>query len=170
MTERVDDPSATNEFASLPPAGLLRRLGALVYDSLIVIAIWMTTGYAAVALKALVLGPLGIPLFGPVAADTATGPLVQTLVVLAAFCYYAYFWTRNQQTISMQAWRLRVQQPDGRPITVLQAAIRCVVALPGLMLLGAGYLWVLVDPSRRSWTDLASGTRTVVYHPRRDAD
>lgn len=163
----MPDPSLAR-YAGLPPAGLGRRIGALVYDGLIVIAIWMTTVYGAVTLKALVLKPLGLALMGPVAEDHVSGPLVPSLVVLAAFGYFAYFWIRNQQTISMQAWRLRVQRPDGTPITLQQAAIRFMAALPALFALGLGYLWVLVDPLRRSWPDLASGTCTVVYHPDRD--
>lgn len=65
-------------------------------------------------------------------------------------------------TLGMQAWRLRVQTRSGHSITLRQSLVRYLVAWLSLAALGLGYLWILFDAERRSWSDIASGTRVVV--------
>ena len=61
----------------------------------------------------------------------------------------------------MQAWRLRVQTSDGDNITLKQSWKRFLAAIPALGLLGIGYFWMWLDPTRRTWPDQLSGTRVV---------
>lgn len=140
------------------PAGLARRLGAMLYDGFLVAAIWLL-----VAGLHLLVGRqlLGIP-----AEQVGAGPLwalsLQLLMLVSAFAFFAYSWVRGGVTLGMQAWRLRVQTPGGDSITLAQAAVRFLVAGLSIAALGLGYLWILVDAERRSWSDIASGTRVVV--------
>lgn len=139
------------------PAGFARRLGAMVYDSFLVAAIWiLVTGLHLTLMRHVI----GVP-----AEEVGTG-LAQVLslrlaLLLSAFAFFAFFWTRGGVTLGMQAWRLRVQTPDGRSITLTQAAVRFVVACLSIAAFGLGYLWILFDAERRSWSDIASGTRVV---------
>ncbi|SEL59850.1 RDD family protein [Halomonas daqiaonensis] len=145
------------------PAGLGRRLGAMFYDGLLVLAIWIVMVSAHLAVVRLVLE---VP-----AEQVGTGLAqvlsLRLLLAVSAFAFFAFFWTRGGMTLGMQAWRLRVQTRDGCSITALQALQRYLVAAISLAAFGLGYLWILVDGEKRSWPDIASGTRVVVLPKRR---
>ncbi|WP_254275826.1 RDD family protein [Halomonas sp. 3H] len=140
------------------PAGLARRLGAMLYDSFLIAAIWILV--AGLHLT------IGRQLLGISAEQVGAGPLwglsLQLLLLGAAFAFLAFSWTRGGMTLGMQAWRLRVQTLDGRSITPVQALVRFLVGLLSLAAFGLGYLWILVDRERRSWGDIVSATRVVV--------
>lgn len=68
----------------------------------------------------------------------------------------------GDRTPGMLAWRLRVQEPDGGRLSLPQFLLRFFVASLSLVCCGLGFFWVLVDSERRSWHDLASGSRTLV--------
>ncbi|MFG6157777.1 RDD family protein [Halomonas sp. 1390] len=145
------------------PAGLGRRLGAMLYDGLLVLAIWIVIAALHLAVVRLVLG---VP-----AEQVGVGPVqvlsLRLLMALGAFVFFAFFWTRGGMTLGMQAWRLRVQTLDGASITAFQALQRFLVATISLAAFGLGYLWILFDGERRSWPDIVSNTRVVVLPKRR---
>jgi uncharacterized RDD family membrane protein YckC len=61
----------------------------------------------------------------------------------------------------MRAWRLQLQRLDGGPITIWQALLRFMVAIPSLALAGLGLLWMLVDKDRLAVHDRISESRIV---------
>ncbi|MEZ5558284.1 MAG: RDD family protein [Pseudomonadales bacterium] len=129
----------------MPPAGLLRRLGAMIYDALLVIALWMTTIYILVLI-----------------ADRAViGAAVQTLLFLELYGFFVFFWLTRGQTLGMLAWHLAIVPDQGGPLTLRQVTIRFFVAIPAFLCAGLGYLWILFRRDRRGWSDLASGTHVV---------
>jgi uncharacterized RDD family membrane protein YckC len=130
------------------PAGLLPRLGALFYDSLLLLAVW----FCATAIL--------LP-FTHGEALQAGNPLYTSYLFMVSFFFYGWFWVRGGQTLGLRAWRLRVQRPDGRPITWLQALLRFFTALLSWAALGFGFWWILFDKRKRSWHDLYSETVTV---------
>lgn len=136
------------------PAGLLRRLGALLYDSLLLAALFM----AATALM--------LPLTGGEAITAAVHPVLEyvyravLLAVLVAF--YGFFWTRRGQTLGMASWRLRVEREDGALLTWGDTLRRLAAAAVSLAPAGLGFLWILIDPGRRAWHDRWTRTRVVV--------
>ncbi|SDM28711.1 Uncharacterized membrane protein YckC, RDD family [Franzmannia pantelleriensis] len=136
-----------SDLDSVWPAGLGRRLGAMLYDSFLVMAIWVCMALIAVALNQ---------------GEANESPLFQSLLFTATFAFFAFCWMRAGMTLGMQAWRLRVQTLDGASITLVQSLVRFLVAGLSLALLGLGYWWVLFDGQRRSWPDIASGTQVVV--------
>ncbi|MFC6671596.1 RDD family protein [Marinobacterium aestuariivivens] len=130
----------------LRPASLARRLLAMLYDTLLVIALWM------------VLGAIAVTLNGGEAVD---GPLWRTVLFVATYLFFAYFWTRSGQTLGMLAWQLRVQTVAGGHINWTQALTRYMVAIPSLLLCGLGYFWILIGDEKLSWGDRLSDTRVV---------
>ncbi len=80
-------------------------------------------------------------------------PFFRTYLFLICFLFYAWFWTHGGQTLGMRAWHLRVQRFDGSPITLWQALLRFLSAIPAWALLGLGYLWMLVDKNRLALHD-----------------
>lgn len=141
--------------ANCEPAGLFRRLAAAVYDFLILAAIWLLVGFFFLAV---VLG--GKPAEDPTILQVGLFPLL----VLATLGFYSWFWTHGGQTLGMRAWKLKVVHArlDGTPISLTQCLLRCLMGIFSWGIFGLGYLWVLTDPSRDTWHDRISGTRTLI--------
>lgn len=131
------------------PAGLLRRLGAMVYDGLLILAIWMITLFLLVAFSNAAVG----------------GPVVQSLLFIELFGFYTYFWVFKGQTLGMLAWRLSITSTSGHQMTLIQVVLRFVAALVSFACLGLGYLWILFDPAKRAWPDMFSDT-AITYSPK----
>ena len=138
------------EAAEMPiPAGLFRRLAAIVYDALLVVAILMTTVTLLVALT-----------------NTAVaGQNVLGLLFIESFAFFAYFWIFRGQTLGMLAWRLSIVTGSGYQMTFSQAFLRYFGALAGFAALGLGYFWILIDAEKRAWPDLISDTR-ILFTPK----
>jgi uncharacterized RDD family membrane protein YckC len=151
----------TDAFLPAPPgverAGLLRRLGAMLYDGLLLLAVLM------------VATALFLPLTGGVAVDAAKNPFLElayrTVLLLLIVGFFGLFWTRRGQTLGMASWRLRVEREDGGLLSWTDTLRRLGWALVSLLPFGLGFLWILVDPEHRAWHDRLSGTRVVVLPP-----
>ena len=152
-------PSATGSPDAAQPAGLLRRLAATFYDGLLVFAVAWTVTAAAVFLRLEAVGETAIRASGRAAVS---GPLLQGAIGIALVFFFGWFWTHSGQTLGMQVWRLRVQQPDGSAVTWLQALVRMAGAALSAACCGAGYWWLLFDRERLTWHDRVSGTRVVL--------
>lgn len=135
-------------------AGLLRRLGALLYDTLLLAALWMlTTAFF-------------LPFTGGEALSEARSPLLERIYQAALLAvlvgFYGISWTSRGQTLGMAAWRLRVERKDGRLLTWPDVLRRLAAALLSWAAFGMGWLNALVDPQRRTWHDRLTHTRVVV--------
>lgn len=164
------DPELEARLSELPSAGVLRRIGAIVYDGLLVLAMALTT-----------TGVLEI--FAPrpdipdgaehVALDNMaviSGPLLSSILFIQTFAFFAWFWVHSGRTLGMQAWHLRVIDLRGRRITPLQALKRFLAAIPSLGLFGLGYFWRWLDPGELTWPDRLSGSRVVRVPDRYEKD
>ena len=149
------------EAAELPSAGLLRRLGAMVYDGLLVIALALTTAGVLNIFAPRPVIPEGAETVSLEGMQTVSGPLLGSVLFLQTFAFFAFFWIHHGRTLGMQAWHLRVIEPGGHRITLDQALRRFISAIPSLLLFGLGYFWKFVDRSELTWPDRASGTRIV---------
>ena len=110
-------------------AGLPRRLAALFYDLLLVVAISFVATFAM------------LPLTRGEAILTSTqghiGRIYHALLVALAFGYFGLCWTRSGQTLGLRAWRLRLESELGGRLGWTQAIGRFLLAG------GAGVLAVL---------------------------
>ena len=129
-------------------AGLPRRFAAMLYDALLILAIWMITLLAMVAAND---------------GEPVLGAPVQSLLFLEAFTFFAYFWSAAGQTLGMRAWRLRLASNQGGRVSLHQATLRFAVALIAFGALGLGYFWALFDRQGRTWPDIASNSRVLHY-------
>lgn len=130
------------------PATLARRLAAMFYDALLLLAILF---FATLMVLPLNHGDAVAP----------NNPVYSSYLLIASFFFYAWFWTHGGQTLGMRAWKLRIQTLDGRKINWRHALLRFLAAIPSWALLGAGYLWMLVDKDGLSWHDRFSETMIV---------
>ncbi|MCX7089121.1 MAG: RDD family protein [Methylococcales bacterium] len=109
--------------------GLLRRLAAVFYDGLLLLAVF----FVATALL--------LP-FNSGQAITATPILYRLYLSVVSFIFFGWFWTHGGQTLGSRAWKIKIQSFDQRPITWTQAAKRFM----GLCLtLGIDLIWLAIN-------------------------
>lgn len=138
----------------LTHAALWRRLVAMVYDTLLLVAVLMTA-------TAVIL-----PLTG---GEAISGPLrwpYRAYLLFVGCGFFAVFWHFGGQTLGMRAWRLQVRGAAG-PVSWREAWLRSLSAIVSWLPLGLGYLWSLFDDEQRTWHDRLSGTNLVVIPKRR---
>lgn len=141
---------------NFPLAGLSKRLAAMFYDSLLVIALVMvlTLIYQQVVLR-LIYGADKLQQLSE-SGQLDIDPLLSTLLLFSVFAFFAKFWTHTGQTLGMQVWGVRVQNKDGSAISLWQALLRFFVAIPSLLLGGLGYFWLVFSAKKATWHDLYS--------------
>lgn len=149
MTDSPDNP---------PSAGVLRRLGAMFYDLLLVIAVMM------------VVTAVLLPFTGGEAITNerygAWEYAYRLLLLVIVILFFGVFWTRRGQTLGMQAWRLRIQREDGGQLSWGDVFKRLGAATVSLCLAGIGYWWIWIDRDRLAWPDRWTHTRVVVLPKR----
>ncbi len=149
--ETAPSPSDRSEYKS---AGVLRRFGAMFYDALLIIALWMV----ATALLLLLTG-------GEAITSDRVGALeyvYQAVLITIFVLFFGVFWTRRGQTLGMTAWKLHVVRADGARMTWSDALKRLAGACVSFAALGFGYFWIWIDRDRLAWHDRWSGTRVLV--------
>ncbi len=134
------------------PSGLLRRFGAILYDALLVIALWFLATIPFIAIR------------GGEAVEPEA-PAYQVMLLAVVYAFLVGFWCRRGSTLGMLAWGLRVENEDGSLPSIAQGSIRFCVAPISLLPLGLGYFWQLWDDQRQSWHDKFSKTR-LMYYPK----
>ena len=161
-----------------PAAGLLRRLAALVYDGLLLLAILFVGTLAILPLT----GGEGIT---PAAPGLGAYLAYRAYLALLALGYFGLAWTRGGQTLGMMAWKIRLGTADdnapGWPAAIRRFAFGLALAVaaesglrltfePGgsarivaggflLLPLFVNFAWIPFDARGRSLQDLASRTR-----------
>jgi uncharacterized RDD family membrane protein YckC len=143
-----------------PAAGLGRRFAAIFYDALLCVALLMVTTFIYKLVWMAFVGEARLRQLSE--AGTLDGdPLLSTILLFALFAFFAKFWTHAGQTLGMQVWGIRVQNPDGTGISLWQALLRFVVAIASWLCVGLGFFWSLFDKQKRSWHDMYSDTQLV---------
>jgi len=142
----TDTPPPAADAPLLQIAQLWPRFGAIVYESVLLFGVSFIASWVVV------------PLLGEAAQGAKLG--AYRVYLLAVFgIYFIYCWRRSGQTLAMKTWGLRLRRADGQPLTLTMAIGRYVLAVAGLLCLGAGFLWALVDRDRQFLHDRLMGTR-----------
>jgi len=141
---------AGDSFAPLraASAGLGRRALALVYEALLLVALMF-------------LSSLPLVVIVHEAERAAARPLFQLYLLLVAAAYFVWQWRRGGQTLAMKTWRMRLVTRENTPLSLRHATSRFLFAVPGTLLLGAGFLWALVDREGLFLHDRLAGTRII---------
>ena len=127
------------------PTSFFRRLGAIVYDLLLIIAL--------ITLNIIVIISL--------TQKAVSGALFQSILFFEIFIFYSSFWVSRGQTLGMLAWKLIVVNKRGYGISPKEAMLRFIGGLIGVLVFGLGIIWQLFDAHQRNWADLLSGTRII---------
>jgi uncharacterized RDD family membrane protein YckC len=156
MLSRMNTPSEASDATpagprSAAPAHLGWRLLAIVYDLLPLVALWFATSLIVYLVRG--------------EQEVRPGSLAAwiefALLWLVTGAYFVASWSRVGASLGMRAWRLKALAADGRAASFRALCVRYLVATLSLFALGIGFLWSLIDAERRTWHDLASGTRFV---------
>ena len=136
------------------PSGLGRRVAAILYDSLLVLALLFLATIPFVAVR------------GGEAVEPETSLIYQLGLVLVVYGFFVGFWSTKGRTLGMQSWGLQLEDADGRVPGWGRASLRFVAALLSTACAGLGFLWQLVDRDKLTWHDRLSGTR-LMHYPRK---
>jgi uncharacterized RDD family membrane protein YckC len=142
MQENVNDPITPTR------AGLLRILGAICYDTLLLGAILF---FATLMV---------MPVTGGDAIATGNLPFRIYLLGVCAL-FFCGFWVHGGQTLGMRAWKIRVVGIDGTGIGWRQALLRFAMAIVSWLPCGLGFWWMLFDRDSLTWHDRVSKTYIV---------
>lgn len=138
--------SADSESEILERAGFIRRLLAMVYDTLVATAVGMCAAMVMIVTLVVMLKNGALDLQGYaepadlIQASFGYKLLIQTWVGLWIAGFFLWFWRRGGQTLGMRAWRLRIYSTVEEPMTWPRLFIRLFASLGGL-----GTLLVLFD-------------------------
>jgi len=122
---------SAGSMASLPRAGFLIRMGALLLDAVLV---------------------------GILLHQVHEGTRLELLVLAT---YGAVMWRLKASTIGGIICGLQVVRLDGRPIDWPTAIVRALSCFLSLAIVGLGFLWIAIDSERQSWHDKIAGTVVV---------
>jgi uncharacterized RDD family membrane protein YckC len=104
------------EATILPTPSLMRRIAALPYEGLLLLALVLIASFPIAGLKGLTLD--GIPHF-----------FYQAYLFAVTAFYYIWQWQKTGQTLPMKTWRFRVVTQSGERLTWQRALIRYIWAL-----------------------------------------
>ena len=148
----MEDPQgATGTRLTAYPAGLGRRLGAMLYDTLLIIALFFATGFIWVALS----------------GNVVTGIAFQLTLLAEIVGFFTYCWRKQGETLGMRAWKLRILDEAGALPSFKQIGLRLLIAPLSLVCFGVGYAWLYLDGNKQTWHDKVSGT-FVLHMPDRE--
>lgn len=125
----------------------------MLYDLLAVLALLMLATALAM-------------LLGYREATALRDPALTAWLLLVWFLYLSLCWRHGAMTMGMRAWRITIEQRDGSPPGWGRCLLRFTVSLVSAAAFGLGFAWSLLDGEKRTWHDLASGTR-LLHHARK---
>jgi len=146
----------TNNFE---PAGLLKRLAAIFYDVLMLIAVLIMAGFFAKF----------VGFIPPMPVENQTKDMMYWLlrivfdsyVYLICYFYFAYPWVKTGQTLGMRTWKIKVINLDGTTLSYKTATKRFFAAMLSWIMLGFGFWRSIFDREKRTWHDALSQTKLV---------
>lgn len=129
---------------------LRRRFGAILYDSLLVLALLFLATLPFIGMRS------------GESVEPAT-KLHQLTLLLVVYVFFVGFWSGYGRTLGMQSWRLRIETADGAKPSYAAASLRFFAAILSWLPVGLGFWWQLWDADRLTWHDRISGTRLRHY-------
>ena len=130
------------------PCGLVRRLAAITYDTILLFAVLF---FATI---------IAIILFKPVVIQSSR-IIYPAYLLLVCYVYFVWQWINGRQTLGMKAWRIMVTNSDSTLVNWKTASLRFLLALVSLILFGFGLLWILIDTENATFYDRYSKTRLI---------
>lgn len=166
-----------SDTGTLVTPSIKRRIAALPYEALLLLALIVIAAFPVAGLKGAAL--TGVPHI-----------IFQTYLFCVAAAYFTWFWRHGGQTLAMKTWRFRVVTNAGGALNFTTASMRFICAglfygpaCIGLVLLFfpdriarvitmwaflpmiATLLWARHDANRQFLHDKMAGTRLIEVPP-----
>ena len=128
----------------LPTAKLWHRFAAMLYETLLLLAVLFIADYLFITLTHNAQSPL-------------LKALLQIYLIMVMATYFSWFWMRGQ-SLAMKTWRIRVvSASDGSKLSLRQALLRFFFS----WLIGITQTWAFFDRDGQFLHDRLAGTRLV---------
>ena len=129
-------------------ASLIRRLLALLYDSILIIGIYMSYVILITYLNGSALESQVEKLF------------LQFSFIFFIFLFYCYFWKfNNGQTLGMQVWKIKLFSSENEKISILRMIYRCFLSLFFSLLFLSNFFFIMLNRERKTLGDYFSKTK-----------
>ena len=123
------------------PASIFKRIAALFYDCLLLIAVFFVITAVAVRVNG---------------GEAIESPLYLMALIPVAWIFFAWFWINGGQTLGMRAWKIKLVNESGDAISVRSSVIRFAV---GFVFFPFVLLPALFDNDKRGLHDKLAGTK-----------
>ena len=135
-------------------AGFASRFAAFAVDMAVTLALFMLA-LAAIGFAARVLTGTDI---------TWNRGSIWVIIAYAvwAFIYFAHSWEASGRTVGMALFGVRVVRDDGTDVSGRRAIVRTLALPLSFLLLGLGFVGILLGDRRRALHDVIAGT-VVIY-------
>jgi len=150
----LNHPENHTTVSNFNKAGLFRRLAALVYDALVVIALLFLASAIVMALISATLGQDAI-IRDKILVEN---PFYFSWLMFCWYYYYAWCWRKSGQTLGMKAWRLRLITTNNKTMTYKNTIIRFFTGAFGL----ANFSLVFIKS--RAWHDSLSDSDIILIN------
>lgn len=126
---------------------LLRRIAALAYDSLLLVALFFViTATATITLND---------------GESIEHWSYKLFLLAVSFAFFDWFWRHGGQTLGMRAWRIRLYAIDGETITRKHTFSHFAI---GLIMFGPTLLFMFANDRQQALHDKLSGTKITKYN------
>jgi uncharacterized RDD family membrane protein YckC len=123
--------TVTENNSSIESAGLARQFAAMLYDSLLILALL----FIAMGLAVLLNNNEVIP------------PTIAFLLVIGVtYSFYTWFWTKSGQTLGMYIWKIKIESEFRGHLSWQICILRLIFSTLSLVCIGSGYWWRLFKP------------------------
>jgi uncharacterized RDD family membrane protein YckC len=129
-------------------AGLMRRLLALLYDSILIIGIYMSYVILVTYLNGSALESQLEILF------------LQFSFIIFIFLFYCYFWKfNNGQTLGMQVWKIKLVSLGNEEININKMVLRCALSMIFSLVFLSNFIFIIFNKERKTLGDYFSKTK-----------
>ena len=129
-------------------AGLMRRLLALLYDSILIIGIYMSYVILVTYLNGSALESQLEILF------------LQFSFIIFIFLFYCYFLKfNNGQTLGMQVWKIKLVSSGNEEININKMVLRCALSMIFSLVFLSNFIFIIFNKERKTLGDYFSKTK-----------
>jgi uncharacterized RDD family membrane protein YckC len=150
----VEPPAAALESLQGHYAGFASRFAAFAVDLIVLTAVFLAV-LAAINWAATIVTGRDI-------AFNRGNLWVVIAYLVWGFIYFAYFWGLNGRTAGGAMFGVQILTDDGGDVSPRRAIVRTLVFPLSFLILGLGFLGILLGDQRRALHDVIAGT-VVVY-------
>lgn len=119
--------------------GIFTRLMSFSYDVLLLIAVWILSGFVFLAIYKLFVEADNFP------------PLIGAFILLfSTITYYVFFWSHGRNTLGMSTWKHYLISDDGLKISFLVALKRLGLSI---ILNVFSFFYIFIDQENRTLVD-----------------